>query len=184
MLEVDDREKLDSGNFVIKHYDEKSEPLPPFLSEYDYYFEKTGLVQVDEDELEDISESEQQTRTTTEDHERKQKDQLNTSLTVLAVSFHYNLLLDFVLTVDDVLVATGCGELGAPCHQGLLEGKLKADGGVHQLGQRKHQEPRAGACGPRAAPPAGVPGAAAGARGELVEENEDVALAPLKRCYR
>lgn len=62
MLELEDKEKLDAQHgFVIQHYDEKSD-APPFLAEYDYYFEKQGLVDIRDEELEEISDSEQQAR--------------------------------------------------------------------------------------------------------------------------
>ena len=90
ILELEDKEKLDPQHgFVIQHYDEKSD-APPFLAEYDYYFEKTALVDIREEELEEISDSEQQARQTSEELERKQKDQLNDSLKVLLVSDSIN----------------------------------------------------------------------------------------------
>lgn len=80
---------LDSTRFVIRHYSEKSEgegEKPPFLTELDYYFDKTDLAAINEKELEDISDSEVQTRSTQEDLEKKQKEALNKSLGLLVVS--------------------------------------------------------------------------------------------------
>ena len=86
MAELEGKEELDSSRFVIQHYSEKSEK-PPFLQDHDYYFDKTDLAPIDEKDLEAISETEQQQRTTQEDLEKKQKEALNKSLKFLVVSF-------------------------------------------------------------------------------------------------
>ena len=56
-LELEDKEKLDQSSYVIQHYSEKSHK-PPFLTDHDYYFDKTDLAPIDEKELEAISDSE------------------------------------------------------------------------------------------------------------------------------
>ncbi len=84
--EIEGKEELDSSRFVIQHYSENSTEKPPFLQEFDYYFDKTDLAPISEKELEAISDSEMQTRTTQEDLEKKQKEALNKSLDFLVVS--------------------------------------------------------------------------------------------------
>lgn len=83
--EIEGKEELDSSQFVIHHYSEKSDK-PPFLTHHDYYFDKTDLAVINDKELEDISDSEMQTKTTQEDLEKKQKEALNKSLEFLVVS--------------------------------------------------------------------------------------------------
>ena len=81
--EIDGKEELDESRFVIQHYSENSTEKPPFLHDFDYYFDKTDLAPISEKELEAISDSEMQTRTTQEDLEKKQKEALNKSLDFL-----------------------------------------------------------------------------------------------------
>ena len=81
--ELEGKEELDSGRFVVQHYSENSAERPPFLQDSDYYFDKTDLAPIEEKELEAISDSEMQTRTTQEDLEKKQKETLNKSLEFL-----------------------------------------------------------------------------------------------------
>ena len=76
----------------MQHYSENSAEKPPFLQDFDYYFDKTDLAPIPQKELEDISDSEMQTRTTQEDLEKKQKEALNKSLDFLVVSYQYRLL--------------------------------------------------------------------------------------------
>jgi hypothetical protein len=49
----------------------------------DYYFDKTDLAPIKDEELAEISDSEMATRTTQEDLEKKQKEALNKSLEFL-----------------------------------------------------------------------------------------------------
>lgn len=93
-MELEDKEKLEQSSFVIQHYSEKS-AKPPFLEDHDYYFDKTDLAPINEKELEAISDSEQQARTTHEDLEKKQKEALNNSLSFLVVSILHTLLTVF-----------------------------------------------------------------------------------------
>ena len=70
-LEIDGKEELDSGRFVIQHYSENSTEKPPFLEDKDYYFDKTDLAPIADKDLDAISDSEMQTKTTQEDMEKK-----------------------------------------------------------------------------------------------------------------
>ena len=85
-LEIDGKEELDSAQFVIQHYSENSHEKPPFLEDKDYYFDKTDLAPIPDRDLDAISDSEVQTKTTQEDMEKKQKESLNRSLEFLLVS--------------------------------------------------------------------------------------------------
>ena len=67
----------------MQHYSESSQERPPFLQDSDYYFDKTDLAPIGDKELEAISDSEMQTRTTQEDLEKKQKEALKKSLEFL-----------------------------------------------------------------------------------------------------
>ena len=69
--EIEGKEELDPSRFVVQHYSENSAEKPPFLQDFDYYFDKTDLAPIPQKELEDISDSEMQTRTTQEDLEKK-----------------------------------------------------------------------------------------------------------------
>lgn len=82
-LELEGKEELNSDRFVVQHYSENSQERPPFLEDSDYYFDKTDLAPIGDKELEAISDSEMQTRTTQEDMEKKQKEALKKSLEFL-----------------------------------------------------------------------------------------------------
>lgn len=82
-LEIEGKENLDETKFVIQHYSENSTEKPPFLMDHDYYFDKTDLAKIADAELEEVSETEKQTRTTQEDLEKKQKEALKHSLDFL-----------------------------------------------------------------------------------------------------
>ena len=84
--ELQGKEELDPQQYAICHYSEKSPDMPPFLIDNDYYFDKTDLATIEDAEIQEISDSEMQTRTTQEEIERKQKEQTNRSLEVLVVS--------------------------------------------------------------------------------------------------
>ena len=83
VAELEGKEELNSDRFVVQHYSENSQERPPFLEDSDYYFDKTDLAPIGEKELEAISDSEMQTRTTQEDLEKKQKEALKKSLEFL-----------------------------------------------------------------------------------------------------
>ena len=68
---------------MVQPYSESSQERPPFLQDSDYYFDKTDLAPIQDKELEAISDSEMQTRTTQEDLEKKQKEALKKSLEFL-----------------------------------------------------------------------------------------------------
>lgn len=71
--------------FAIHWYSDKSGPdaCPPYLIDTDYYFDKTDLADIPIEELQEISDSELQTRQTQEELERKQTEQTNRSLDIL-----------------------------------------------------------------------------------------------------
>lgn len=70
-LEIQGKEELDPSRFAVQHYSENSKLKPPFLVDKDYYFDKTDLAPISQQELEQVSDSEMQTRQTQEDLENK-----------------------------------------------------------------------------------------------------------------
>ena len=53
---------LNPDQFAVQHYSDKSKDQPPYLTDTDFYFEKTDLDPIPESELVEISESEVATR--------------------------------------------------------------------------------------------------------------------------
>ena len=74
---------LNPDQFAIQHYSDKSKDQPPYLQDPDFYFEKTDLASIPMGELEQISDSEEATKQSQEDLERKQKDATKRSLDFL-----------------------------------------------------------------------------------------------------
>ena len=74
---------LNPDQFAIQHYSDKSKDQPPYLQDPDFYFEKTDLASIPMEELEQISDSEEATKQSQEDLERKQKDATKRSLDFL-----------------------------------------------------------------------------------------------------
>lgn len=70
---VDARNVADRTKFTIKYYSDQSKEMdqPPFLNDPDFYFVKANIVQVPEDVLENVSDSEQTVMQTAEEIQAK-----------------------------------------------------------------------------------------------------------------
>lgn len=86
--ELEGKENLSPDRFAIHWYSDKSslDQCPPYLTDTDYYFDKTDLAEIPVEELEAISDSEIQNRQSYEDLEKKQQEATNRSLDFLVVS--------------------------------------------------------------------------------------------------
>lgn len=83
--EIDAIQITDASRFTIQTYNDKSKEseMPPFLTDPDFYFAKSELVQVKNEDVQEISDSEVQTRLTQDDIEEKQKERTKRSLDYL-----------------------------------------------------------------------------------------------------
>lgn len=86
--EIDAENIADTSKFTIQTYNDKSKPteMPPFLIEPDFYFAKSELAHVKDEDIAALSDSEIQTKQTQEDMDLKRKDRTSRSLNFLVVS--------------------------------------------------------------------------------------------------
>jgi hypothetical protein len=63
--------KFDKERFVVKEYTDKGENQPQFLTNTDYYFMKPDEPTISKDMLEDLSDSEMQSKQTQEEVDKR-----------------------------------------------------------------------------------------------------------------